>query len=312
MQILESNFGEYKQLCLVNDEGNIRLSVLPELGGMLRSLSILKNNEWVPILWTSEDPAVFKTNHAVAYSGSKLSPFPNRINGGHYSFNHKKLQLPCNEPSFPHALHGFVYNKSFLIESSHQLLKLTLSYDGETEGYPFPYLLTMCYSLQDNGITITTELSNTGNSIMPVGDGWHPYFTLGGKVNDWKLTIPGNKYYLTDEKYIPTLNTANFHQQDIVLIEDIELNHCFEIAQQETNIGVTRISNPKTGIVIEVWQRTGIAQYNYVQYYIPKDRNSLAVEPMTCIPDAFNNKIGLISLAPGELQNWIFGIKIIN
>lgn len=312
MQIQETSFGAYKELCLVNGINSVRLCVLPELGGMLRSLYLRKNDEWFSILWTSEDSGVFKTNHIVAYSGSKLSPFPNRINGGHYTFKHKKLQLPCNEPSFPHALHGLVYNEEFQIESNPELLKLTFNYDGETEGYPFPYLLTIRYSLQKNGITITTEVSNIGNTIMPVGDGWHPYFALGGKVDDWILTLPGNKYYPIDEKYIPTLKTADFQHDGNTIIGDIELNYCFEIAQNEANVGVTRISDPNTGLEVEIWQKSGISQYNYVQYYIPKERNCIAVEPMTCIPNAFNNGIGLITLAPGESQNWTFGITIIH
>lgn len=311
MQIQETNFGMYKQLCLINKEKKIRLCVLPELGGMLQSLDIRRNKEWVPILWTSEYPIEFITKHLATYSGSKLFPFPNRINGGNYCFNNKKMQLPCNEPAFPHALHGLVYNKPFQIESSHQILKLTYRYDGEIEGYTFPYHLNISYIVQENGITITSEVTNMGNTLMPVGDGWHPYIALGGKVDDWNLSLPGNKYYLTNEKYIPTQETALFPHKNNTLIGDIELNHCFEIHQPESDYCVTKISNPNTGIGVEVWQKIGTAQYNYVQYYIPKERNCIAIEPMTCIPDAFNNKIGLILLTPGESQNWMFGIKII-
>ncbi len=42
------------------------------------------------------------------------------------------------------------------------------------------------------------------------------------------------------------------------------------------------------------------APYEYVQLYTAPDRNSIAIEPMTCEPNAFNNKMGLKILAPKE------------
>lgn len=40
--------------------------------------------------------------------------------------------------------------------------------------------------------------------------------------------------------------------------------------------------------------------YPYVKNYIPPTCNSIAIEPMTCIPDAFNNQTGLKILPSGS------------
>ena len=57
--------------------------------------------------------------------------------------------------------------------------------------------------------------------------------------------------------------------------------------------GDLRLYN-KRGLLIKM---TG---FPYVQLYAPPSRTSIAIEPMTGIPDAFNNGIGLKKLAPGE------------
>lgn len=41
-------------------------------------------------------------------------------------------------------------------------------------------------------------------------------------------------------------------------------------------------------------------QYPYLQIYTPPHRNSIAIENLSAAPDAFNNKMGLITLQPGE------------
>ncbi len=51
-------------------------------------------------------------------------------------------------------------------------------------------------------------------------------------------------------------------------------------------------------LTINIWQQTGKWKYNYLQVFIPPSKKSIAVEPMTCAADAFNNKMGLIILNP--------------
>ena len=46
----------------------------------------------------------------------------------------------------------------------------------------------------------------------------------------------------------------------------------------------------------------------YVQLYSPAD-NIIAVEPMSCSIDAFNNGKGLIELLPGESQSHLLNLK---
>ena len=51
-------------------------------------------------------------------------------------------------------------------------------------------------------------------------------------------------------------------------------------------------------------------KYNYLQVFIPPLRNSIAIEPMTCNTDAFNNKEGLIILEPDQQFKASYGVSI--
>ena len=52
--------------------------------------------------------------------------------------------------------------------------------------------------------------------------------------------------------------------------------------------------------------------FNYLQLYIPPDRSSIAIEPMTCSVDAFNNGDGLIILEVAEVIKASCGFELIN
>ncbi|MCB0643138.1 MAG: hypothetical protein KDC44_15925, partial [Phaeodactylibacter sp.] len=51
-------------------------------------------------------------------------------------------------------------------------------------------------------------------------------------------------------------------------------------------------------------------KYNFLQVFTPDHRQSIAIEPMTCNVDAFNNREGLIVLKPGEAHAASFGLRL--
>ena len=67
------------------------------------------------------------------------------------------------------------------------------------------------------------------------------------------------------------------------------LNHCFEFDCKTTNqLAFTR-SDSSAAIRYQQDE-----SYPFVQLYTPTSEQSIAIEPMTCPADAFNNQIGLI------------------
>jgi len=48
----------------------------------------------------------------------------------------------------------------------------------------------------------------------------------------------------------------------------------------------------------------------FLQIYTPEHRNSIALEPMTCVTDALNNGIGLEALDPRQTWEWSIIMRI--
>ena len=122
---------------------------------------------------------------AKAHLGKVLAPWPNRLNGGHYSFKGQEYQLPVNEISTLSALHGLIAWKEWDVVSlsSHSL---TLSTPvTPIYGYPFEVRATATYTLKAiGGLSVTLSLTNVGEEEAPAGLGQHPYFCMGFQTID--------------------------------------------------------------------------------------------------------------------------------
>ncbi|MBL6446676.1 hypothetical protein JMN32_10160 [Fulvivirga sp. 29W222] len=65
-------------------------------------------------------------------------------------------------------------------------------------------------------------------------------------------------------------------------------------------------------MAVDIWQQTGTEGYNFFQVLPLYNRNNIAVEPVKCSVNVFNNEFGLITLAPGAMLCLAFGIEASN
>lgn len=145
---------------------------------------------------------------------------------------------------------------------------------------------------------------------MPFGDGWHPYFNLNNLVNEVYLEVPSCTIVEIDEKFIPTGRLIeNTDYLSFNKAGSMHFDTCFQLDKTKP-VAVTRLYDKQKHITISIWQQTGEGKYNYMLLYTPPDRNSIAVEPMTCQPDAFNNHKDLIILKPFDFFEASFGVQI--
>lgn len=313
--IITDKFGEFERIKLVNTCSDEYISILPQWGGMLLSSALKINNSLIEILDCYGSPEELKEELAGSFKGSNLFPFPNRIDGGKYQANGNQLSLDINFPNENNAIHGLVYNKEFLIvhqEETDNSCKVQLSYsfDGSNTGYPFNYEYFLSYTLNESGITIDNSVKNTGTSqAIPVGFGYHPYFTLGSKVDDIELEFASESTYLVGDRMIPTGETEKFDTFNTAkAIENYEFDTCFGFGDAD-KVHSTKLISKELNGGMDIWQKGGEQGLKFVQIYTPPHRNSIAIEPMSCIANAFNNKIGLIELEPKASSDVSWGIK---
>ncbi|QQS43448.1 galactose mutarotase [Candidatus Roizmanbacteria bacterium] len=239
--------------------------------------------------------------------GDFLAPFPNRVCDGIYTFEGETYQLYPNETARGHALHGFLMKKACELVSQDERAESTVAVfrttfiKGEFQGYPFDLEMTLTFTLKETALDIEITAKNTGTTNAPYGIGWHPYLTAGKKIDDCKLRIPAKKIMevRTDKELIPTGKLLeNEFGPELKTIGATQLDTCFTDLVDHT----VKFEN------IELWMEESM---QYFQSYTPEERLSIAVEPMSCAPDAFNNGLGLITLEPGKSISHQFGIRLV-
>jgi aldose 1-epimerase len=240
--------------------------------------------------------------HAPHFSGAVLAPWPNRVADGRYSFDGQEHQLPINEVERMTALHGLVLWEPWEV-LEHNSSSVTLEVRVfPRSGYPFRLDLVVTYSLDDAGLSVLIGAVNVGVDAAPYGCSMHPYLVAGdGTVDDWTLELPATEVLDADpDRLLPIgLRPAAELGYDFTTprsLEGVAVDHAF------TGIRWSE-PNPATGLaeasaVVRAADGAGVelrwdSRCPWVQLHTadrpePRfDRTGLALEPMTCPPNAF-------------------------
>ncbi|CAN5894808.1 aldose 1-epimerase family protein [soil metagenome] len=242
------------------------------------------------------------------FAGALLAPWPNRIGDATYDFDGAQHRLPVNESRRGHAIHGLAYALDWdVLETSADSVRLGVQVPTQP-GWPFRLALAVEYQVSSDGLTARLAATNIGDTRLPYGCGTHPYLVCGeGTVDDAELTLPAATRLETDDAML-LVGSAPVDQVDAdfrtpTAIGDRFLDHCFtDISTGPQGDAWARLRRPGGRGVAIGWG----AWARWVQVHTPvrsvpaEHRHSLAVEPMSCPPDAFRSGSGLVVLAPGE------------
>ena len=284
----------------------IQVRILPEAGALLHEFSIPLGNRRIQVIDNYKNQADLRSHLSSSYKSAKLSPFVCRISEGKYSFEKKTFEFQ-NKFNDGSAIHGILSDKPFMVlekitgdEEASVLLEY--GYRHEDPAYPYDYDIRVRYILKKGGkLILNSTVKNVSSVRIPMADGWHPYFSLEGKVNDWLLSFHSRQNLAFDEKLIPTgqiIETARFYLPR--LIGDEFFDHCFLL---ETGVATPAVvlKNPANGLRLSFYPDPS---YPYLQIYTPPHRKSIAIENLSSAPDAFNNGLGLLIMQPGESQSF--------
>ncbi|WP_438354249.1 aldose 1-epimerase family protein [Microbacterium sp. CJ88] len=254
-----------------------------------------------------------------AFRGATLAPWPNRVVDGRYRFGGRDLQLPLTEPDRGHALHGLAGWLAFeAIDKGPSHVTLAAEIEPQA-GYPWRVSVTATFSLTADGLMQTVTAVNDGPEPAPWGTGPHPYLRAGSSLLDeWSLHLPAAQVLeVTPDRLAPTVladvesDADRFDFRAPRTIGAARIDHAFTaLAADDEGLVTARVTDASGSGVAMVWD----AACPWVQIHTadlpggadnPLDRLGLAVEPMTCAPDAFNDDAypfdtGLIVIAPGE------------
>ena len=179
-------------------------------------------------------------------------------------------------------------------------------------GYPFPLEFEQSYAWQSYGLEIVTTVTNLGASTAPFGWGVHPYFMAGSPgIDDCVLHVPAGKYFEIQRRSEPRSyppcrwtvpsSTSGSRGRSGRARFDVTLT---DLARDDEGRAVTNLRAHDGSFSVTCKYDEPI---KFVQLFtgdtLPShQREGVAIEPYTCAPDAFNNGLGLIRLAPGASQ----------
>ena len=313
-QVTEDHIDGLKRIRIINGDTGEYASVIPGFGANLNELVLKQNDRLVNAIDGNraatgfEGPGIFNS--------AKLLPFPNRVADGSYEFEQKRYQLDINFHDENNACHGFIYYQLFQLSSKNEAkgygeITLIYSYRHLYDGFPFDFDVEMVYRLQsEKGLRCQTKVTNMGLQKMPLGDGWHPFFSFGKNINSAELRFTTEKIIQVDTRMIPTGQSVAYNDfAKLTPIGETSFDTCFRIRNKK-GIHTATLFDKETQTRINLWQETGPGKYNYLQIYIPPNRDQIALEPMSCNVNAFNNRDGLVVLAPGNVFQAAYGIHM--
>ncbi|MFJ6282504.1 aldose 1-epimerase family protein [Pseudarthrobacter oxydans] len=249
------------------------------------------------------------------YRGVMCVPWPNRLADGRYTYAGKDFEAAINEPERGSALHGLATGMNWELRQAAADSVVLACRVGAGRHYPSDLEVSVTYSLGPGGLRSTVSTVNVGQAAAPYGVCPHPYLVAGqGKLDDWTLELPAHDFLeVTPDRLLPTgMKSVEGHAFDFRSprqLGSLKIDHAFTgISRDEQGLARVRVQDPAgTGVELEWGAEWPWVQIHTADKPVGPDRLGLAVEPMTCPPDAFNSGTDLFHLKPGESHaaSWI-------
>jgi len=251
--------------------------------------------------------------------GAPLIPWPNRLAEGRYSFAGEEHQLPLDQPEQGNAIHGLLRWRAWSeLEAGAERVLLGTRLLA-MPGYPFALEVSIAYELSDEGLSVTTTARNICEAECPFGAGQHPYLSAGeGTVDGCTLQLDAATRLLNEERHqVPVgreaVDGTPYDFRTPTRLGGLQIDDAFtDLGRDPSGCTRARLRCPD-GAVVELWAGE---QYRFLEVFSgdtlapARRRRALAIEPMTCAPNAFRSGDGLLRLAPAQTLSMRWGVRL--
>jgi aldose 1-epimerase len=245
--------------------------------------------------------------------GSTLVPWPNRIRDGRYTFEGTTQQLALTEPAAGNAIHGLGrWARWAKVRQTAEEVTLRLDVVPQT-GYPFEIRVETTYAVHPElGLIVTIGARNLGRTRAPFGAGSHPYLsTRGHALADSTVQLPAREVLVVDDRQVPigarSVAKTPYDLRRGKRLRSARFDDGFTGLVTQDGRGVAEVRTPAGGA--RLWFDE---TYRFLQLFtvdaVTPNQAGIAIEPMTCAPNAFNSGAGLIILEPGGAWTGSWGI----
>ncbi|MGH9125609.1 MAG: aldose 1-epimerase family protein [Acidimicrobiales bacterium] len=251
--------------------------------------------------------------------GQLLIPWPNRVDGGRYRFQGRSQQLALTEPAGSNAIHGLTRWANWtLVAHAQDSVTLRLRLHAQP-GWPHVLDLEAAYVVDTHGLEVTVSATNVGAGPAPYGIGAHPYLTTGAeRVDACRLTLPTATHLIVDQRGLPTgsepVAGTRLDFRASREVGDIQMDDTFTDLERDPSGRAWSVlcdAGPD-GHTVSLWVD---ASYRWLQVYTgdhlastEQRRTAVAIEPMSCPPNALVSGEGLVVLQSGQTAAGRWGI----
>ncbi len=313
--------GQQFSLTLETAKGTWHATVA-QLGASLR---VLKFNDLELVEGYPEDwPAPY-------CAGVVMAPWPNRTDGGKWTYEGQVRQFNINIVDQQNANHGLLMDFPYeLVQKTESSVTLGATIYPRA-AYPFLVETTVKYELVEGGLTVTHSAVNRSHAEAPYGVGGHPYFKFSADSSE-NLIFTSNaaSVLMTDERQIPTHKAATagteYDSSKGRRLGDFFVDNDFtDLPRDEHGLAHTTLTlspdylaanAPVENTGLDVWQD---ANFGHVVFFTPGFYptpeglvHTAAIEPATCGPNALNTGDDLLWLKTDELWSGQWGVKLLH
>lgn len=273
-----------------------RIKLQPASGLQTQLCQIRVDGQWQHLM-----PDCSAQDAPLSAANFHMLPYSNRIKDGQFGFGGAQIAL---DNAKNHAIHGALRKRPWAV-TERSASKVSAQYDTRQHGdvnWPWSMQAQVSYALTEHTLKSEMTLTNTGDTAMPAGMGWHPYFCRHIAGANAQLLIPAEGVYPdTDGDCLPT-------GAPVALPEflDFKAAKMLDAAQRIDHC----LSGFRSPAVI-AWPDANVELHmqasNNCQHLVlfNPDADYFAVEPVTNANDGFNLQAkgvdaGVATLQPGE------------
>ncbi|MGY1708933.1 aldose 1-epimerase family protein [Geodermatophilus sp. SYSU D00758] len=236
--------------------------------------------------------------------GGVLLPWPNRVRDGRWTWRGEEHLLEVSSAEKPVAIHGLVSWQPWSVLAQADGAVTVGTVVEPRPGYPFRLAAALDHRLGAGRLTVTARVRNAGDAAAPFGLGLHPYLGVGatedGGIADAELSLPARTELVVDAGGLPTGERRPFDGAVGLIGERSFDTPLTDLERDDDGWARVRLRGPAGWTELAVDRAWGWLQVYTGDTLSPGERRrSVAVEPMTCPPNALADGADLVVLEPG-------------
>jgi len=280
-----------------------------------------------------QDSEGFPGNASYLVGGAILLPYANRIRGSvsadgrslRTSVLGRAVHLPANASGKRPGAERFAMHGLILAERIDKIHRETTGERDTLRAFLHAGDFGGCWvsnteveienTLTPESFTVTITARNVGEELLPIGIGWHPYFTLpSGRREQARLYLSARRRVLVNNydevlptgELVPVAGTEfDFSIPGGRPLNDLYLDDCFvDLTRSPAGHAVAEIVDPAAYYGLRVFSAS--AQVRAFQVYAPPKEGFVVIEPQFNWADPFGPQwdsrtdTGMAVLTPGE------------